>query len=147
MFLGAAVHGALWIRNHLVFGLPVIGPQKETSGVAAFGLLCVIVLFSLQPVRNYFYEVFFIIHVLAFVAFFITICYHTRFASPWIFPPLALYGADLLLRMFRFRIKDATLTPIDNQMTIASYLFISAYLNTLIICFTRSTFPIVMMGG
>ena len=58
--------------------------------------------------------------VLAFVSFFITICYHTIYASPWIFPPLAFYGADVLLRMFRYRIKDATLTPIDNQMTIVS---------------------------
>lgn len=61
MFLGGAVHGALWIRNHLEFGLPIIGPQKETSGVAAFGLLCLIVLFSLQPVRHYFYRMFFVI--------------------------------------------------------------------------------------
>lgn len=54
--------------------------------------------------------------------------YHTRFASPWIFPPLAFYGADLLLRMLRFRIKDATLTPIDNQMTIVRYQCIDASL-------------------
>lgn len=61
MFLGAAVHGTLWIRNHLQFGLAVIGPQKETSGVSAFGILCVIVLSSLQPVRKYFYRAFFVI--------------------------------------------------------------------------------------
>ena len=61
MFLGAAVHGSLWIRNHLQFGLPILGQQKETSGVAAFGLLCVIVLSSLKPVRKYCYHVFFTI--------------------------------------------------------------------------------------
>ena len=61
MFLGAGVHGSLWIRNHLQFDLPILGPQKETSGIAAFGLLCVIVLSSLKPVRKYYYHVFFAI--------------------------------------------------------------------------------------
>lgn len=54
----------------------------------------------------------------AFVAFFVTLCYHTIYASPWIFPPLALYGADMLLRLLKYRIKDATITAVDNQMTI-----------------------------
>jgi ferric-chelate reductase len=58
--------------------------------------------------------------VLGFVAFFITICYHTPYATPWIFPPLAFYGLDLLMRMFRYTIKDATLVPIDDQMTLVS---------------------------
>jgi predicted ferric reductase len=58
--------------------------------------------------------------MLSFIAFFVTICYHTIYASPWIFPPLALYGLDLLIRMFRHRIKDAVLVPIGNQMTLVS---------------------------
>ena len=52
------------------------------------------------------------------MAFFITVCYHTIYASPWIFPPLAFYGFDILLRMFRYRIKDATLVPVDGNMTL-----------------------------
>ncbi|KAI0742236.1 iron reductase [Daedaleopsis nitida] len=118
MFIGATVHGALWINNHLVFDLPILGQQKETSGVAAFGVLCVLILTSIRPIRRFFYESFFVIHVLGFVAFFVTICYHTEYASPWIFPPLAFYGFDMLLRMFRYRIKDATLVPVDSNMTL-----------------------------
>ncbi|KIJ64231.1 hypothetical protein HYDPIDRAFT_112190 [Hydnomerulius pinastri MD-312] len=118
MFLAACIHGSLWIRNHLEFGLPILGPQKETSGVASFTLLCIIVLSSLPPVRRLFYEFFFVVHVLIFVAFFVTICYHTIYASPWIFPPLAFYGADMLMRMLRYRIKDATMTAEDSFMTI-----------------------------
>ena len=59
--------------------------------------------------------------VLSFTAFFITICYHTIYASPWIFPPLAFYGADVLLRLFRYRIKDATLMVVDKQMTVVRF--------------------------
>ncbi|KAL4246943.1 hypothetical protein ABKN59_007704 [Abortiporus biennis] len=118
MFIGAAIHGALWIRNHLQYGLPILGQQKETSGVATFGVLCVLVLTSFRIVRRFFYQGFFIVHVLGYVSFFITVCYHTIYASPWIFPPLAFYGLDILMRMLRYRIKDATLVPIDNNMTL-----------------------------
>ncbi|KAG2099236.1 iron reductase [Suillus discolor] len=117
MFLAACIHGFLWIRNRLQYGLAILGPQKETSGVASLALLCIIVLTSLRPVRRLFYECFFIIHILTYVAFVVAMCYHTPYASPWIFPPLAFYGADILLRLFRYRIKAATLTTQDTRMT------------------------------
>ena len=53
-------------------------------------------------------------------AFFITLCYHTIYARPWIYPALAFYGFDLALRLVRFRVKDATLDAPDNQMTLVS---------------------------
>ncbi|KAF8889553.1 ferric reductase like transmembrane component-domain-containing protein [Gymnopilus junonius] len=118
LFFGGLLHGALWIQNHLEYNIPILSQQKEASGVAAFAVLCVIVLTSLRPVRRFCYEVFFIIHFLTFIAFFVTICYHTIYASPWIFPPLAFYGLDILMRMFRHRIKDAVLVPVGNQMTL-----------------------------
>jgi hypothetical protein len=55
--------------------------------------------------------------VLTYVSFFITICYHTTFARPWIYPALAFYALDLFMRLFRFRLKDASLTPM-RDMTI-----------------------------
>lgn len=54
------------------------------------------------------------------MSFFITICYHSVYAPPWIFPPLAFYAADMLMRMIRVRIKDATLTAVDSNMTLVS---------------------------
>ncbi|KAH9041888.1 iron reductase [Lactarius deliciosus] len=121
MFLGAIIHGSLWIRNHVQYNLPVLGPQKETSGVAAFALLCIIVLSSLRPVRVYLRQIFFYVHVLTYVSFFVTICYHTIYARPWIYPALAFYALDLLLRLFRYRIKDATLTSVGNMTIINIY--------------------------
>ena len=59
MFLGAVIHGSLWIRNHIQYNLPILGQQKETSGVAALALLCIIVLSSLRPVRLYLRQIFF----------------------------------------------------------------------------------------
>ncbi|KAF8630478.1 hypothetical protein AX15_002894 [Amanita polypyramis BW_CC] len=118
LFLGGLIHGSLWIRDHLSYGQPILGQQKETSGVACFSLLCIIVLTSLRPIRRYMWNVFWIIHFLCYVAFFITLCYHTIYARPWIYAPLALYGLDLLMRMVRIRIQDATLVPVDKQMTL-----------------------------
>ena len=61
MFIGATVHGALWINNHVTFDLQILGEQKETSGIAAYALLCTIILTSIRPVRRFFYEAFFVI--------------------------------------------------------------------------------------
>lgn len=54
------------------------------------------------------------------MAFFVTTCYHTVYASPWILPPVAFYGLDLFMRMLRLRIKDAVFVPIGNKMTLVS---------------------------
>lgn len=61
MFLSAAVHGSLWIRNHLQYDIQILGAQKETSGVACLALLGIITLSSLKVVRAYAYQVFFIV--------------------------------------------------------------------------------------
>lgn len=60
--------------------------------------------------------------VLTFVGFFVCVCYHSVYAPPWIYPPIALYGADILLRLFRYRFKDATITAPDEFMTLVSVL-------------------------
>ncbi|KAG6916256.1 hypothetical protein DXG01_007713 [Tephrocybe rancida] len=118
LFIAGALHGGLWINNHLVWDIQIIGEQKETSGVAALGVLCMIVLSSLRPVRMWAWGVFYWVHYLAVPAFFITVCYHTTYAAPWIYPPIAIYAFDLFMRAGRFRLKDARLIPVDDQMTI-----------------------------
>lgn len=61
MFLAALIHGGLWIRNHIQYHIPILGPQKETSGVASLAMLGCIVIFSLRPIRRWFYQAFFVI--------------------------------------------------------------------------------------
>jgi len=46
------------------------------------------------------------------------VTYHTIYAAPWVFAPVALYAFDIILRMLRHRVKDAILVPVDNQMTL-----------------------------
>jgi len=59
LFIAAVIHGSLWIRNHLEWNTPILGQQKETSGVAALGVLCVLVLSSLKWVRQWCWGVFY----------------------------------------------------------------------------------------
>ncbi|KAF8527870.1 iron reductase [Hysterangium stoloniferum] len=118
LFLSVTIHGSLWIHNDRTAGTPIIGSEKETLGVAAYGILGIIVLSSLPFVRKFAYQAFFIIHVLGYVSFFVVISYHTLYAVPWIFAPLAFYGLDLFVRMIRLRIKDAVLVAVDNEMTL-----------------------------
>ncbi|KAF8126327.1 iron reductase [Boletus edulis] len=91
---------------------------RKQSGVASLAMLGCIVLLSLRPIRRWFYQAFFALHVVTFVAFFVCVCYHSIYASPWIFPPLAFYGADMFLRLLRYRFKDATVTAPDKFMTL-----------------------------
>ena len=59
IFLGSLIHGTLWIKNHLETFTPIIGQEKEETGIAAFALLCIIVLTSLRPVRRWMYNIFY----------------------------------------------------------------------------------------
>ena len=113
-------------------------PSAPSRRVAALALLCVIVLSSLRVVRRVCYEGFWVVHVVGYVGFFVTVCYHTVYAAPWIFPPLAFYGLDVMLRLGRFRIKDASLTAVDQNMTIVRILLYHLLLSRV----SRFPFPI-----
>ena len=58
-------------------------------------------------------------------AFFVAILYHTSKAVPWIYPPLAMYGMDILLQMLKYRFNDAVLVPIGDQMTLVCSFFVN----------------------
>ncbi|KAF7433701.1 hypothetical protein PC9H_005664 [Pleurotus ostreatus] len=118
MFFAALAHGSLWIRNRVRWGRGVVGSPKAITGLAALILLCVIVLTSLPIFRRLLYRFFIVTHIVAYVAFAITIFHHTSFAGLWLYPPMLLYAADMLLRFFKYRVKDAQLIAIDDQMTL-----------------------------
>jgi len=118
MFLSATLHGAFWIRNHLQYNVPILGLDKERLGVLTYAALGTIVLTSLKPIRKFAYQIFFYLHIGAVVAFFVLLNYHTPYSIPWIYPPLALYGMDVLLRLLRYRVKIAELTADDGLMTL-----------------------------
>jgi hypothetical protein len=58
LFIVGTLHGALWIDDHLFWGEPILGRQKETSGVAAYGVLGVLVLSSIRSVRVWWWGAF-----------------------------------------------------------------------------------------
>ena len=58
MFLGSVLHGLLWIRDRLRYNRPILRGPRETSGLVSLGVLLIIVISSLKPVRMISYEVF-----------------------------------------------------------------------------------------
>ncbi|OCB90635.1 hypothetical protein A7U60_g2153 [Sanghuangporus baumii] len=82
--LAAAVHGFLWMRNHIAYGLPIIRKRKDVTGIIAFTLLCILGLTSVRPVRARVFQVFRVIHLLSVPAFAVAMRYHTRHTIPYL---------------------------------------------------------------
>ena len=61
VFLSATIHGSSWINNHIRISPSALKERKEMLGMAAYGVLCVIVLSSSRPVRIAAYQFFFIV--------------------------------------------------------------------------------------
>ncbi|WVQ67790.1 uncharacterized protein L199_005995 [Kwoniella botswanensis] len=118
MFISATVHGGMWINQFIRNDeMDQISSDKSKRGILSWTLMCMIVITSLKPVRRKCYQLFWIAHVMFFVGFFAAISYHTPYSRPWIYPCAAIYGYDLFVRMLRYRIKDATLVPVDDTLT------------------------------
>ncbi|KAK4686131.1 hypothetical protein P7C73_g4004, partial [Tremellales sp. Uapishka_1] len=118
MFVCATVHGGMWLNQFRAAGeYDQVWATKSVRGMVAYGLLCMVVLTSLKPIRRMFYQVFIMAHILFMVGFFAAISYHTPYSTPWVIPCAAIYAYDLFVRLCRYRIKDATLVPIDETLT------------------------------
>ncbi|WWD17418.1 hypothetical protein CI109_101859 [Kwoniella shandongensis] len=118
LFVTATVHGGMWIHQFVTTNqYDQINAAKSRRGILAYALMGMVVITSLKPVRRRCYQVFWVAHVMFFVGFFAAISYHTPYSRPWIYPCVAIYAYDLLVRMFRYRLKDATLVPVDDTLT------------------------------
>ncbi|WWC89453.1 uncharacterized protein L201_004377 [Kwoniella dendrophila CBS 6074] len=118
LFITATVHGGMWINQFIKNNeMDQINAEKSRRGILAYALMGMVVIASLKPVRRKCYQLFWIAHVMFFVGFFAAISYHTPYSRPWIYPCVALYAYDLFVRMLRYRIKDATLVPVDDTLT------------------------------
>ncbi|KAK1924119.1 putative ferric reductase transmembrane component [Papiliotrema laurentii] len=118
LFLLVTVHGAMWLHQFISTDQwDQVWADKTKRGMIAYGLMCGIVLTSLKPVRRVCYQLFWAAHLVLFVGFFAAICYHTPYAQPWVYPCVAIYGYDFVVRMVRYRVKEAILIPVDSTMT------------------------------
>ncbi|EAL23548.1 hypothetical protein CNBA1950 [Cryptococcus deneoformans B-3501A] len=118
LFLSATVHGAMWIHQFVVTDqYDQIAAAKSKRGILAYALMGMVVITSLKPIRRKCYQLFWMAHIMFFVGFFAAISYHTPYSRPWIWPCVAIYAYDLVVRMLRYRIKDATLVPVDKTLT------------------------------
>ncbi|KAH9935347.1 ferric reductase like transmembrane component-domain-containing protein [Fomitopsis serialis] len=78
-------------------------------GVVALGCMDVLWLFSLSAVRQTYYNLFYVSHVVAGIAVLVFTAYHMPFAVTYMEIAGALYGFDRLVRLIQTRITTAHL--------------------------------------
>ncbi|KAF8679990.1 FAD-binding domain [Rhizoctonia solani] len=100
--LAVAVHAVFWVWKRFRTGKAcrLYTYQADTTGIAATIVLAIIVVGT--------------------VIFMVLIFFHVKWylAGTWILTPTIIYALDLALRSIRFRVKDAKLEAIDDQMTL-----------------------------
>ncbi|CAE6381526.1 unnamed protein product [Rhizoctonia solani] len=120
--MAVAVHAVFWVWKRFRTGKAcrLYTYQADTTGIAATIVLAIMVLLSRSQVRRRCYELFFVSHVMGTVIFMTLIFFHVKWylAGTWVLSPTIIYGFDLALRTIRFRVKNAKLEAIDDQMTL-----------------------------
>lgn len=118
LFLCATIHGGIWVQQFRQYEeWDQLSSTKAVRGLLSYGLLIGIVVTSLKPVRRMWYQLFWTAHIALFTGFFAAISYHTPYSHNWVIACAAIYAYDLTVRSLRWRVKSATLVPIDHTMT------------------------------
>jgi ferric-chelate reductase len=111
------------------YGLMQLEWETDTcppTGIAAYALLLWLNITSLAPIRNRFYEVFVVQHILSFVAFVYLVMRHipstALYARVWVYSGIGIYFLDRLIRTIRYtyhnmRPATASLTALDGGVT------------------------------
>ncbi|KDN41392.1 hypothetical protein RSAG8_07507, partial [Rhizoctonia solani AG-8 WAC10335] len=119
--MAVVVHAVFWVWKRFRTGRAcrLYTYQADMTGIAATVVLAIMVVLSRSQVRRRCYELFFVSHVVGTVIFMILIFFHVKWdlAGTWVLTPTIIYGLDLTLRAIRFRVKDAKLEAVDDQMT------------------------------
>jgi ferric-chelate reductase len=96
------------------------------TGIAAYALLLWLNITSLAPIRQRFYEVFVVQHILSFIAFIYLVMRHipstALYARVWVYSGVGIYFLDRLIRTIRYtyhniRPATASLTALDGGVT------------------------------
>ncbi len=96
------------------------------TGIAAYALLLWLNISSLAPIRNRFYEIFVVQHILSFVTFVYLVMRHlpstAYYSRTWVYVGIGIYFLDRLIRTIRYvyhniRPARASLTALDGGVT------------------------------
>jgi ferric-chelate reductase len=113
-----------------LYGLMQLEWETDTcppTGIAAYALLLWLNLTSLAPIRNWFYEVFVIQHILSFIAFIYLVMAHipstALYARTYVYVGVGIYFLDRLIRTIRYTYNNirpgrASLTALDGGVTL-----------------------------
>ncbi|KAM0753167.1 hypothetical protein T439DRAFT_378880 [Meredithblackwellia eburnea MCA 4105] len=106
IWLFSTAHTAAWTKELVLdkdpFGRPVFIPALQywrfLAGLIAYGVLCILVLFSFKPFRTRYYEFFYWSHVILVVIFLAACIIHGHALMWWSIAALVLWGGDRFVR-------------------------------------------------
>jgi ferric-chelate reductase len=113
-----------------LYGLMQLEWDTDTcplTGIAAYSLLLWLNLTSLAPIRNRFYEIFVIQHIISFIAFIYLVMAHipstALYARTYVYVGVGIYFLDRLIRTIRYAYNNirpgrASLTALDGGVTL-----------------------------
>jgi ferric-chelate reductase len=112
-----------------LYGLMQLEWNTDTcppTGIAAYALLLWLNLTSLAPIRNLFYELFVVQHILSFIAFIYLVMAHlpstALYSRTYVYVGVGIYFLDRLIRTIRFAYNNirpgrASLVALDGGVT------------------------------
>ncbi|GAA5881386.1 hypothetical protein JCM3774_002542 [Rhodotorula dairenensis] len=115
VILGGFLHATLFLHRakHLQ-----VHEREHLTGLICAVALVVLLLTSVGIFRHAFYQLFLISHVLGWITFVVALAFHVpHFARPYIFPSVALYSLDALVRVGKNRLGSATIEALPGGMT------------------------------
>ncbi|KAH7338868.1 hypothetical protein B0J17DRAFT_393702 [Rhizoctonia solani] len=123
LFICATMHAIgqfIKYSTHGVLGQAMRVPWVQ-AGLAAWIGLILVTFSSIGTVRIKFYDFFLNSHMIGIFVFMVAIHFHMpAIVVPYTLSGLAFYLIDLMLRACKMRIRPATITALDDQMTLVA---------------------------
>ncbi|EGG00404.1 uncharacterized protein MELLADRAFT_93237 [Melampsora larici-populina 98AG31] len=118
MFLFALVHGALLMKIQVErTGTIHLGHAPPSWGFAALVTMLVMGFTGWRVIRERFYQLFLVIHVIGYIVILVTIWKHVPATHPYVYVSIAFLGVDHVLKALKTRYTDASLSIMPGGLT------------------------------
>ncbi|ORY28146.1 ferric reductase like transmembrane component-domain-containing protein [Naematelia encephala] len=101
----AIIHSAAWTWIEREYLAEEFAEQYWATGVFATVCMCLLLPFSILPLRQRWYEIFLLIHIVLGIAVLVLLWYHVKIMdgdyNAWIWACVAIWGFDRVLRLIR----------------------------------------------
>ncbi|KAJ3024301.1 hypothetical protein HKX48_003126 [Thoreauomyces humboldtii] len=113
----AWMHGGLYLSQWTKEGMAdfefTYQPRMK-FGPAVASCVTLLAIFAVGPVRRFCRELFYVVHVVAFLGAFVLVNFHTTYAFNYTMPPLALWALDRVTRFVKGWMRPVTVHAVPD---------------------------------